>query len=42
MTTLAVVLVLFVLLPLAATLFGADSRNLSDHDWEVPWNRLPR
>lgn len=22
--------------------FGADSRDSTDHDWEVPWDRLPR
>jgi hypothetical protein len=41
MTTLAIILVLFILLPLAAVLFGADSRDLRDHEWEIQWNRLP-
>jgi hypothetical protein len=42
MTTLVLLLLLFLVLPLAAVYFGADSRGLRDHDWEVPWERLSR
>jgi hypothetical protein len=42
MTFLLTLLVLFVAFPLAALALGADSRDLRDHAWEVPWHRLPR
>ncbi len=41
MEILAVLLILLIG-SLAAPWFGADSRNLRDHPWEYPWDRLPR
>jgi len=41
MEILVVLLILFTAAALGAW-FGADSRDLRDHAWEVPWDRLPR
>jgi len=41
MTFILILAALFIALPLLATRFGADSRGLRDHDWEVTWDRMP-
>lgn len=40
MDILFVFLVVILALAVLAPRFGADSRDLRDHDWEVPWHRL--
>jgi hypothetical protein len=35
-------LLVILAIAVAAPLFGADSRDLRDHEWETPWERLPR
>jgi hypothetical protein len=36
------VLLILLIGSLAAPWLGTDSRNLRDHPWEIPWDRLPR
>jgi hypothetical protein len=35
-------LLVILAIAVAAPLFGADSLQLRDHDWETPWDRIPR